>query len=231
MIHVFLDFEMNPIPKKNKEVRLIASREIIQIGAVKLNEEYEITGRYCEYVKPEYNSINPQILQLTGITDADVANAPAFKEALESFANWIGEGPVRIYAWSNSDLRQLRQECALKGVELPKAFRRWMDFQKIYTRLLGLSRRSKLSLTNAIGSVESEFGGKQHSALSDAENAASLLVLVKDKEAFAQRSKIVRELMGKENTHATTLGDLFGDLLKQYGEEAEPEASLSHVES
>lgn len=232
MTHIFLDFEMTPIPKKNKEARAIAAREIIQIGAVKLSDDYEVTGRYCHFVKPELSSVNPKITQLTGITDADVADASTLETVLADFADWIGLAPVRIYSWSGSDKKQIRQECALKKLILPRVFRRWMDFQRIYTRLLGLSRRSKLSLTNAIGSVESAFEGQQHSALSDAENAASLLMLVKDRDAFERRSKIVRELMGKQSTHATTLGDLFGDVFSQYIETPadEAEKSLSYAE-
>ena len=39
MQHIFLDFEMNPIPRENREAREIVLGEIIQIGAVKLNED------------------------------------------------------------------------------------------------------------------------------------------------------------------------------------------------
>ena len=85
-----------------------------------------------------------------------------------------------------------------------------MDFQRIYTRLMGLSRRNPLSLTNALGASEGSFSGSQHSAVADAENSASLLALVKDKEAFAERTRIVRQLMGKgEEPAGATLGDLF----------------------
>ena len=75
---------------------------------------------------------------------------------------------------------------------------------------MGLSRRNPLSLTNALGASSGSFTGSQHSAMVDAENSASLLTLVKDKEAFAERTRIVRQLMGKEETPSgSTLGDLF----------------------
>ena len=121
-----------------------------------------------------------------------------------------GDGKVRIYAWSNSDWRQFSGECKLKNIPIPKCYNRWMDFQRVYTRLMGLSRRNPLSLTNALGASSGSFTGSQHSAMVDAENSASLLTLVKDKEAFAERTRIVRQLMGKEETPSgSTLGDLF----------------------
>lgn len=212
MEHIFLDFEMNPIPRENTEARAVVLSEIIEIGAVRLDENYQLTDRFSLHVRPVLNVVQPNITALTGITQADVEEAPPLEEALHQFTDWIGEKPVRIYSWSNTDEKQLLRECRLKEIELPRQFRRWMDFQRIYTRLLGLSRRSPLSLKNALGASESDFEGSQHSAVADAENSASLLTLVKDREAFAERTKVVLELMGKAPAPAgTTLGDLFGD--------------------
>ena len=216
MQHIFLDFEMNPIPKENREARFVVISEIIQIGAVKLNDDYQLVDRFSLNVKPEYSPVMPHITALTGIKQEDVENAPLLKEAIDIFAKWImdgsenGDGKVRIYAWSNSDWKQFSGECRLKELEIPKCFNRWMDFQRIYTRLMGLSRRNPLSLTNALGASDGSFSGGQHSADADAEDSASLLTLVKDKEAFAERTRIVRQLMGKgEEPAGATLGDLF----------------------
>ena len=71
--HIFLDFEMNPIPRECREARETARSEIVEIGAVKLDREYRLVDRYSCYVKPEYGPIHKRITQLTGITDADVA--------------------------------------------------------------------------------------------------------------------------------------------------------------
>lgn len=214
MEHVFLDFEMNPIPKKNKEAREIVRSEIIEIGAVKLDEQYQQVGRYSCYVRPEYGEIARNITLLTGITQADVQDAPPLSQALEDFLGWIGPGKVRVYSWSDSDRSQLLRECTLKGLypdRLPAPFRRWMDFQRVYTRLMGLSRHSNLSLRNAMGAVDQDFSGDQHRAVDDAENSASLLTLVKDPQAFQERVRLVQSFFGEQPDQGTTLGDLFGD--------------------
>ena len=39
MQHIFVDFEMNAIPKKNTEAWAVFRSEIIEIGAVKPNEQ------------------------------------------------------------------------------------------------------------------------------------------------------------------------------------------------
>lgn len=219
--HIVLDFEMNLISGKNKEARALLRSEIIEIGAVKLDENYQIISQFDCYVKPQLDEIHKRVTQLTGITQQTVAKAPALREALNSFIGWIGAEPARIYAWSGSDRRQLQEECRVKGIYpdgLERPLKRWMDFQRIYTRLVGLSRRSPLSLKNAIGTAEQDFDGKQHSALDDALNTASLLQLVKDPAAFRERTQIVREAM-KPKKAATTLGDLLGAALAQFKQE------------
>ena len=203
--HIFLDFEMNPIPRSYRSERSLCRAEIIEIGAVRLDEDYTLTDRYSAFVRPTYGPIEPHITELTGITDEAVSAAPSFREALDLFGAWIGTERARIYSWSLSDLRQLRSECQLKEVPLPEGLcHRWMDFQRIYTHLVGLSERNALSLRNAIGAAESNFDGEAHRAVQDAENSASLLILVK-KGDFAARTQKLRESLHPTST--TTLAD------------------------
>ena len=230
MQHIFVDFEMNQVPRKGRQdVNPALLHEIVEIGAVKLDENYVQVGKYSAYVKPQHYDISASCTRVTGIKDSDVANAKHLPEALEDFLRWIGETePTRTYAWSDSDRRQLFGECAAKELwepnsptlpKPPKPFRRWMDFQRIYTRLLGLSSRNRISLKNAIGGIEVNFAGSQHSAADDAENSAVLLTLLHDTPAFEARTRITRELMnaaGAPKPPAATLGDLFGSALSQW---------------
>ena len=230
MQHIFVDFEMNQVPRrKHPETDPALLHEIVEIGAVKLDSDYRQVGKYSAYVRPQFFEVSPSCTRVTGIRESDVAGAKPLPEALEDFLLWIGEEPTRTYAWSDSDQKQLFQECRAKGLwadGVPKPFRRWMDFQRVYTRLLGLSSRNRISLKNAIGGIEVNFAGTQHSAADDAENSAVLLTLVHDKEAFAERTRITRELMNAASAPpppATTLGDLFGDALGQWEFADDPE--------
>ena len=56
--HIIVDFEMNPVSKKNKKIRQLLRNEIIEIGAVMLNEKYEVTDKFVCYVCPQYNENN-----------------------------------------------------------------------------------------------------------------------------------------------------------------------------
>ena len=195
----------------------------MEIGAVKLDKDYQQIDRFSCYVRPERAPICKKCTELTGITDETVKNAKPLAQALEEFISWIGEGQVRIYSWSNTDLRQLKTECREKGIYpngLEPPFRRWMDFQRIYTRLMGLSNRSRLSLKNAIGTVEEDFSGSQHSAADDAQNSASLLTMVmREPEEFARRTRVITQSVNNKHLQQSTLGDMFPGLLGAFSEQ------------
>lgn len=226
MFHVFLDLEMNPtvninrrknIGKKEKNMPPPALRmEIIEIGAVKLDDTYKIIDRFSCYVKPKLNQITKKVTELTGITDETLANAEELAQVMPKFVAWIGNEPVRIYSWSDTDLKQMRGECNAKGIYpygLPENMKRWMDFQKVYTRIMGLSR--SLSLANALNIIDNDFSGQQHSALADAENSAALLQLVKNKEVFKEKTKKIKAVLKPDAPLTSSIGDLLAAKLAQ----------------
>ena len=214
MNHIFVDFEMNPIEKKYKEVRQICTHEIIEIGAVMLDENYEEIAAFKRYVKPEYSTeINKKCRELTGITTEMVQDAPGFEEALLEFVIWCmdqGE-PFEIYAWSENDLLQLTGEMRLKGIELVDELvyivEHWNDFQKNFCDLLGLYK--PISLEAAVGSVGKKFVGRIHDALWDARNTAYIYRLSRDTETFGAVMKPIMELLQPKEECTCMLGELF----------------------
>ncbi|MGN1031166.1 MAG: exonuclease domain-containing protein [Butyricicoccaceae bacterium] len=208
--HIFLDFEMNPVPREVRssfpeEMRSVGA-EIIEIGAVKLDLEYRLIDRFSCFVRPRYAPIAPHITELTGIRDQDVEHALYLEDALVQFSEWIGTGHIRLYSWSMTDLFQLEDECWLKDIDPPEQLlSRWMDFQRIYTHLMGISRRHPLSLKNALGSAACTFDGEAHRAVHDAENSAMLLAMVHRGEHL-ERTKVVRDLMKPTGMDQNSIG-------------------------
>lgn len=66
--------------------------ELIQISAARLSGR-EIVERFDTFVQPK-GLIPPEIVQLTHITNADVAGAPSAKEAVGALARFVGGQPV-----------------------------------------------------------------------------------------------------------------------------------------
>ena len=174
MKHIVIDLEMNKIARSS-EARKICKSEIIEIGAVMLDENLQEIGNFRTYVKPEYNDkIAAEIRNLTGITEAMVANAPVFREAFRMFTNWcLGTGDeVTIYAWSDSDYNQVVKEILLKEYELSDEEHglidtEWTDFQNEFDAHIGFERRISLELALDMAGID--FSGRQHDALDEPE--------------------------------------------------------------
>jgi len=140
MKHIVVDLEMNPVSKEYREVRRKLNGEIIEIGAVRLNENYEQEDEFQCYVCPEYGMVKKHITELTGITQEKVEGHPAFSDSFHSFVAWIGAAETKIYSWSMSDIKQLRKECRLKLPDFDVNWldTRWVDLQQAFDDRLGL---------------------------------------------------------------------------------------------
>jgi len=209
-----IDLEMNDISRKYKEERKICKREIIEIGAAMMDEQFQILDQCRIYVKPQYNTITSDITNLTGITNDMVASAKFFKEAMDDFFLWCG-GPeeIVIYSWSDSDIKQLRKECQLKQYrleEMKPLFGRWVDFQKEFGRLLGIEKR--IALKYALGAINRDFDGHAHDAKDDALNTAYILQLSKNKEEFERVMQPIIEAFRPKKELTFNLGALMEGL-------------------
>lgn len=216
MQHIFVDFEMNHIAGEYTEERTFSKMEIIEIGAVKLDDQYKEISSFKSYVKPEYNNkIEKQCTKVTGITMDTVADAPVFWTVLQQFIQWCGEEELTIYAWSDSDLHQLKRELNLKEIECKEVHRlcnHWVDFQRIFCDLLGIEKR--VALKHAIHAIQSEFDGDEHDALWDARNTAKIFALSKNEREFQRIMGPVIEAFKPAEPMSSTLGDLFPDMAK-----------------
>ncbi|MBR3051259.1 MAG: exonuclease, partial [Selenomonadaceae bacterium] len=146
-------------------------------------------------------------------TQETVADKPLFPEAFQNFMDWIGTWDMTLYSWSNSDINQLRDECRFKmpKYDISKLERKWRDLQKAFDDRIGL--HSSLALKHAIGAMNRDFEGTEHTALADAANTAAILALLQDDEEFFRVMQPVIDLL-KPKELSQSIGDLFPELSK-----------------
>ncbi len=212
MEYVFVDFEMNQIDYTHSEELKICKNEIIEIGAVRLNDTYQETDAFKTYVRPVITPVTERITELTGITNNMVEDAPDYAEAMDMFIGWCKDADV-IYAWSENDLRQLNREKKLKSYEnpaLPGLTGRWRDFQKEFARMLGTKRR--IALSDAVFYLGEDFQGEEHDALWDARNTAEVFVLSKDEEKFRKIMAPIMEIYKPSKNMTYSIGDVFKNI-------------------
>ena len=120
---IFIDLEMNPVDgRRFPHAKQHLRREVIEIGAIVVNEQYLSVRRWSAKVKPSYNSsIMNSITDLTGIRMSDLSGARTLAEAMCDLYAWIAQ-PLKnvvFIAWSKADERQLKKEFAFKNYDLP----------------------------------------------------------------------------------------------------------------
>jgi DNA polymerase III epsilon subunit-like protein len=121
MNHIVLDLEFNqPFNKTiiNKE----CPHEIIEIGAIKLNDNYDVIDTFRVFVKPiYYKAINKNVSWKTGIKTNDLEYGIDFNIVISDFTKWIGNEYI-IYTWSDNDYRVMKMNC-----EFHRFNYTWMD--------------------------------------------------------------------------------------------------------
>ena len=216
MKHIMIDLEMNKIEKQILNGNKLSS-ELIEIGAVKMNDRFEFIDKYQCYVSPDFGKMDPIIVELTGITDKMLEGAPKFQEAMDDFVKWVGTEPVTYYSWSLSELRQFQNEAKFKGYSeqvIQNMEENWVDFQQEYSKLLGIDK--KIKLDQAVSAADYEFTGDQHTALADAVNTAEILKLSRSPEEFERVMKPVLDLFRPEREEPTLMDmypEFFASLL------------------
>jgi len=218
MKYVVVDLEMCGVPKFAGEHGKQLRNETIQIGAVLVDEKYEIVSTFNTYVKPELGYLDYFISKLTGITKADLNDAPYFEEAIDSFMDWIPDGDVRCVSWSMNDMHQLKKEMEKKNIvntKLTTLLDSWIDYQVPVDEKLGMERN--VSLEEALIATDIIQNGKAHDGLDDAYNTALLFVKMEKNPDFElnRMYSYAKEETTRELSY--TLGDLFKGMMVAVG--------------
>lgn len=175
-----LDFEFNQafdFGNGSSEPNPACRFEIIQIGAVKLNDEYEIADEFSINIKPElYKKIHPYVEKITGLTDADFVDAPHFAEAYSKFHKFMGQDKI-LGTWGYSDVKALFRNITFNKIVKPPVIINYVDIQKLATQYLKYSKGGNIGLKNAVDAFEIEIDESKHfhNAFSDAYYTAQVL--------------------------------------------------------
>lgn len=108
--------------------------EIIEIGAVKLDEQFHILDEFHRLISPQvYTKMHYAISEVTHMSMDDLcANGVSFVSAAQDFLQWCGPDPV-FCSWGCMDLTELQRNMRYYGMENPfpnPLF--YYDIQKLY---------------------------------------------------------------------------------------------------
>ncbi len=203
MQYVVLDMEWNQ-PWDMKQARkkpLYLKGEIIQIGAVKLDEKFNIIDTFKVLIAPRfYKKMHSKVSKLTKIKTGDLKEGLPFEEAFAGFKEWCGTDFVFLI-WGWDDIPMLKDNMTVFGEDedwLPK----WYNVQTIYDQQIAKEGRQH-ALSDAMEKL-GETLIDAHDALNDAYGTARVCLHLDMQKGFEDyvaveiKRKIAKLKMVKE---------------------------------
>lgn len=146
--------------------------EIIEIGAVKINEKEEIIDTYDEFVKPIINPILSEFCRnLTGIEQSQIDKADNFPEVVEKFKTWINDDYF-LCSWGYYDKKQLINDCKLHNLDS-----RWAEKHiSIKHKYAKINKCKTCGMMSALKREGIKPAGVHHRGIDDAKNIAKIFI-------------------------------------------------------
>ena len=196
MNYVVVDLEWNQAMSSKSSVfnrlPIHLRGEIIQIGAVRLNEDMTPGEEFQIDVKPVYfKRMHYKVKKLTGFDKERLSHGVSFPEALEQFRAWCGEG-VTFLTWGYDDQGIMEQNIIIHDLDWDW-IAGWVNLQLIYNLQTGGDKNQK-SLATAMEHFGIEQTRVAHDALGDAYNTGlvcSRLDMVSGMEQYADAVEIL----------------------------------------
>jgi len=162
--YIVLDIEFN-----GRKFASDLPMEVIEIGAVRLNEQLEVIDSFSEFIKPIYFAkLNNFIQKKTGIPQESIDTANRFPHVIGQFLTWLSSSTeVMFITWGGEDMKRIILDTRMHKLD----DQYWMttpyfDLLKGYTRLKGLT--NDVSVEGALEQLAIEGSGQAHRALDDA---------------------------------------------------------------
>lgn len=157
------DFEENKNP-----INFKCPFEIIQIGALQLDEKLQVVSTFDRLVKPElYTSLHPYVEQITGITIESLTFAKTFKEIYKEFTQFIGDESI-LCMWGISDMKELLRNIKYHKLDVSIIPKEYINIQLYASKYLHCPKGANVGLRNAVELLNIPLGSKFHDAFHDA---------------------------------------------------------------
>ena len=216
MQYVVIDLEWNGSYSKKAHGYF---NEIIEVGAVKVNENMQIVDEFRAAIKPVVSKkLSSIVTDLTNITAEELEDGTTFAGMMRQLSRWMGSEPCAVLTWSTTDLLVLMENCRFfYGRQEIPFLKNYMDFQVYAQQQMGVDTSQQLGLARAgemLGIPEDDMS--LHRALDDSRLTAAILQKVYDAATFKAAILPVDDEFYKRITFKTILiKDLDDPLVKR----------------
>lgn len=189
MNYIVVDLEWNQSPNgKGTEVKGIPF-EIIEIGAVKLDSNFQEIGQFSRLIKPQiYKEIHSITKEIIHLQITDLLREKQFDEVIKEFFEWCGED-YRFATWGNLDLIELQRNLMYYNLnDYINRSVKFYDVQKLFA-IQYYQDRIPRTLEYAVDVTKLEKNKQFHRAYVDAQYTADILKMI-DKDVIEKNYSI-----------------------------------------
>ena len=150
MNYIVFDLEWNQCPRGKARENPRIPFEIIEIGAIKLDENRNEIDRFSEVVRPlVYPTLHYRTREITSLDPKELRRARTFSPVVRDFLKWCG-ADCKFVTWGSLDLDELQVNMDYYKIKnpFPKPLF-YCDLQKMFS-LLYSDGKSRSSLEEAV---------------------------------------------------------------------------------
>ncbi|MCD8087573.1 MAG: exonuclease domain-containing protein [Oscillospiraceae bacterium] len=200
MPYIVIDLEWNQAMSSKSSVfnhlPIHLRGEIIQIGAVKLKDDFSPGEEFqCDIRPVWFRKMHYKVKKLTGFDEERLSHGLPFPEAIRQFLDWCGPD-CTFMTWGYDDSGIMEQNLIIHDLDIDW-IGTWVNLQLIYNKATDGDRNQK-SLETAM----EHFGIQQtrvaHDALGDAYNTALICSHLDLDEGVAHYDELRSHLSSRE---------------------------------
>ena len=189
MDYIVMDLEWNQNPYGKDNFHSDMPFEIIEVGAVRVNEDREIFDSFQQVIRPRvYKNLHYKIQEITHFTNEELSHGKDFRKVIGEFLEWCGDDYI-FCTWGSMDLTELQKNMKHYKMERVLDFPLfYVDLQKMFS-LRYDDGHIKRTLTSAVEYLKIQEDAEFHRALSDAYYTARVMQTM-DFEKYKERLSI-----------------------------------------
>ena len=167
---VLFDLEWNigykPFTFNYHGVQQTLRGEIIEIGAVKIDEDANVLDTFSIHLRPRiFRSLQHHIAKVTGLTQEDLDKGEPIIQGLRRFMKWCGPD-AEFAEWGMDDVPVLKQNLFLCNLDESRPTV-WYDLQQLFLREYPRKEGEGMKLENVVTRMGIPLERPFHDALSD----------------------------------------------------------------
>lgn len=223
MNFIIYDLEFNQAFSKDPENKIFLNKqcpfEIIQIGALKLNEELKVIDSFNTLIKPIlYPILHPYVEGLTNLTNEDLRNAPTFKDIYKKFLTFLKGDNNILCVWGTADIKELIRNFEYNSLSISKFPKKYINIQKCACKYFKYTKGQNIGLKTAVKLLDIDTSKDFHNAFNDAYYTSEVFKKIYNKDIkpkFYTFSKTRQNKNHKQNLDTNLLFNQFEKMLQR----------------